>query len=220
MNIFKAFSQNVIKWWRVHVVYPIRLKYVKKGNRIVIQEEQVDEFGNVVTRDVDPKSAAAGAGNAGGSGANTASGTGAADGHGTGASGAGAPGASADAMEVLNRINSDKEAKRRQEIEQLRRKQEEEARIAAIMKAGKVDVNAFIAEGKHRAEEEASQHSQAPVMEFEDERAAAAAANSTEEQLRLAQEIMERLNREAAEDDAKKQAEIDAAKQAAKDAGL
>ena len=211
MNIFKAFSQNVIKWWRVHVVYPIRLRYVKKGSRIVLQEEKLDENGNVVTRDVDPESMVAANIGAGAPGTDDTS----------GASGrAGVPGASADAMEVLNRINSDKEAKRRQEIEQLRRKQEEEARIAAIMKAGKVDVNAFIAEGKHRAEEEASQHSQAPVMEFEDERAAAAAANSTEEQLRLAQEIMERLNREAAEDDAKKQAEIDAAKQAAKDAGL
>ncbi len=212
MNIFKALSQNVIKWWRVHVVYPIRLKYVKKGSRVVLQEERIDENGNVVTRDVDPESTVAA--NIG----DTASGEGDASG---GASGqAGVPGASEDAMAVLNRINSDKEAKRRQEIEQLRRKQEEEARIAAIMKAGKVDVNAFIAEGKHRAEEEALHHTQAPVMEFEDERAAAAAANSTEEQLRLAQEIMERLNREAAEDDAKKQAEIDAAKQAAKDAGL
>ena len=37
---------------------------------------------------------------------------------------------------------------------------------------------------------------------------------------RSAQEIMDRLNREAAEDEAKKQAEIDAAKAAAHEAGL
>ncbi len=217
MNIFKALSQNVIKWWHVHVVYPVRLKYVKKGRKVVVQEETVDQFGNVISKDVDPsfpqalrnpsadaQGAFGTAGAAGGSDLQQDA----------------VPGVSADAMAVLNRINSDSEAKHRDEVERLRKKQEEDARIAAIMKAGKVDVNAFIAEGRQRAGESASYLSEAPVMEFEDERAAAAAANSTDEQLRLAQEIMERLNREAAEDDAKKQAEIDAARKQAHDAGL
>ncbi len=213
MNIFKALSQNVIKWWHVHIVYPIRLKYVKKGNKIVVREETIDQFGNVISKDIDPEAPQKASDGSSSPGAADASGS--AD-----ARRETVPGSSADAMAVLDRINTDKETRRRQEIERLRRKQEEDARIAAIMKAGKVDVNAFIAEGRHRAEEDAAHQVQTPAMEFEDERAAAAAANSTEEQLRLAQEIMERLNREAAEDDAKKQAEIDAAKQAAKNAGL
>lgn len=105
-----------------------------------------------------------------------------------------------DPMEVLRRINEEKEEKRRKEIEKAKQKASEEARIAAIMNANKVDVNAFIEAGKAAKEEIAAK-------KVEEQR---------EEDLRRAQEIMDRLNREAAEDEAKKQAEIDAAKQEAK----
>lgn len=105
-----------------------------------------------------------------------------------------------DPMEVLRRINAEKEEKRRKEIEDAKKKASEEARIAAIMNANKVDVNAFIEAGKAAKEEIAAKKA-------EEQKA---------EDLRRAQEIMDRLNREAAEDEAKKQAEIDAAKQEAK----
>ena len=109
------------------------------------------------------------------------------------------PVVSGDAKAVLDRINSDREGKHLDEIEKAckeaeaaRRKAEEEARLASIMNANKVDVDSFIAQGKNAAQE----------------------AKEAEE-LKRAQEIFERLQREAAEDEAKKQAELDAAKAAA-----
>lgn len=102
-----------------------------------------------------------------------------------------------DAMEVLRRINEEKEEKRRQDVEKARKKAQEEARIAAIMNANKVDVDAFIEAGRAAKEEIASK-------------------KADDDALRRAQEIMDRLNREAAEDDAKKEAEIEAARQEAK----
>lgn len=107
-----------------------------------------------------------------------------------------------DAQEILNRINREKEEKQRQEVLRAQRDRDEKARIASIMSANKVDVNAFIQAGK------------AAVEEQKDEDAEAA---RKEEELRRAQEIMERLNREAAEDEAKKQAEIEAARQMAQE---
>lgn len=120
-----------------------------------------------------------------------------------------------DPMEVLRRINEEKEARRRKEIETAKKKASEEARIAAIMNANKVDVNAFIEAGKVAKEEIAAKRAEeqgkikATEVELERKR-------QQEEDLRKAQEIMDRLNREAAEDEAKKQAEIEAAKQEAK----
>ena len=102
-----------------------------------------------------------------------------------------------DAMEILRRINEEKEEKRRRDVEQARKKAQEEARIADIMNANKVDVNAFIEAGRVAKEEIASKKAE-------------------DDAIRRAQEIMDRLNREAAEDEAKKVAEIEAAKQEAK----
>lgn len=102
-----------------------------------------------------------------------------------------------DAMEVLRRINEEKEEKRRQDVENARKKAQEEARIAAIMNANKVDVNAFIEAGRVAKEEIANKKAE-------------------DDALHRAQEIMDRLNQEAAEDDAKKIAEIEVAKQEAK----
>lgn len=109
-----------------------------------------------------------------------------------------------DALEVLRRINDEKEAKRRQEIEEAKEKASKEAQIAAIMNANKVDVNAFIQAGKAAKEEIA-------VKQEQDEE-----KKRQQEELLRVQEIMDRLNREAAEDEAIKQAEIEAARQEAK----
>lgn len=106
-----------------------------------------------------------------------------------------------DALEVLNRINQEKEEERRREIEQGRQKAQERERIASIMNANKVDVNAFIAAGK--AAVEASGKKEEEQKKEEDER--------------RAREIIDRLNREAAEDEAKKQAEIEEAKKRARE---
>ncbi len=105
-----------------------------------------------------------------------------------------------DAMGVLRRINEEKEEKRRREIENARQKVSEEARIAAIMNANKVDVNAFIEAGKVAKEEIANKR----------------AEEQAQEERRRAQEILDRLNREAEEDEAKKRAEIEAAKEEAR----
>lgn len=106
------------------------------------------------------------------------------------------PAVTGDAAEVLARINSDREGRYSDEIEEARKKAEEErrkaeekARLDSIMNANKVDVNSFIEQGKSAAQEA--------------------------EELRRAQEIMDRLNREAAEDEAKKVAEIEEAKRQA-----
>ena len=137
-----------------------------------------------------------------------------------------------DPMEVLRRINEEKETARRKDIEKAKQKASEEARIAAIMNANKVDVNAFIEAGKAAKEEiaarkadEAARREAAEQKAKEVQPATAVQAaveaelerkKKQEEDLRRAQEIMERLNREAADDEAKKQAEIEAAKQEAK----
>ena len=102
--------------------------------------------------------------------------------------------AGGNADEVLNRILHEKEW----EIEKIRKQVQDEERVASIMNANKVDVNAFIEEGRSALKDK--------------ERSAA-----EEEYMRKAQEIMDRLNREAEEDEAKKQAEIEAAKQIAKE---
>lgn len=106
------------------------------------------------------------------------------------------PVASGDAEAVLNRINSDREGRHLDEIEKARRKAEEDARLASIMNANKVDVDSFIEQGRTAAKN-------------------AEADAKAEEEMRRAQEIIDRLNREAAEDEAKKQAELDAAKASA-----
>ncbi|MBO6114369.1 MAG: hypothetical protein J6P57_04860 [Lachnospiraceae bacterium] len=139
-------------------------------------------------------------------------------------------GTSADAMEVLNRINREKEEARKRAVEKQWKKRQEEERIAEIMNAGKVDVDAFIEEGRSMAAEKNDSVSKAESQSTggttatetvnSPETNEADTSGATDEQLRRAQEIIDRLNREAAEDEAKKQAEIDAAKQRAIDAGL
>ena len=104
-----------------------------------------------------------------------------------------------DADDILKQFESQKqreEEKKRKEIEEVRRKRQEEERIAAIMNANKVDVNAFIAEGKAIRETESEKKQQENTM-------------------LKAQEIIDRLNREAMADIEKEKAEIEAARQKA-----
>ncbi len=108
-----------------------------------------------------------------------------------------------DAQAVMDRINRERDATRLQALEEARLKAEEEARLASIMNANKVDVDAFIQAGK------------AAIQEKEQE--AASPSNEDKDAMARAQEIMDRLNREAAEDEAKKQAEIDEARKQAKE---
>ena len=107
------------------------------------------------------------------------------------------------ARQRAEQLRREQERIRQQEIERLRREQQEKERIAAIMNANKVNVNAFIEEGR-----EARLHE-------EEERKAGQLAEQEAENLRRAQEIIDRLNREAAEDEAKKEAEIAKAKEKA-----
>ena len=200
MNIWKAFSQRVIKWWRVNITSVFKLDYRKLRREQAQAANQTQTAGSQdisvsVPTDAEPETAGA-------------------------FHEAEIPeGTSADALEVLNRINREKEEARAQEIAVERKKREEEERIASIMNKNRNDVSAFIEEGKQMAEEAKD----ADAKDAEGEKAASSADPSEDEkaeQIRRAQEIIERLNREAAEDEAKKQAEIDAAKAAAHEAGL
>lgn len=108
-----------------------------------------------------------------------------------------------DAQAVMDRINREREEKRLQDMEKARMKAEEEARLASIMNANKVDVDAFIQAGKKAKEEKKQEESPS--------------ANVDADALARAQEIMDRLNREAAEDEAKKLQEIEEAKKKAQE---
>ncbi len=182
-QFFKFFSQNVIKWWHVHVVSVFKLNNNPEKETAPEGESTPEQAGTEGVESAPEE----GTGGMQHFGSNEAP-----------------AGTDADAMEVLNRINREKKEKEMAEIEALRKKREEEDRIASIMRSNKVDVNAFIEEGKNSIP--------AP--------APAPAASADDEAARRAQEIIDRLNREAAEDEAKKQAEIDAAKAAAREAGL
>ena len=213
MNFFKYISSNIVKWWQVHITPILHINNNKKGRGRF--EGGDGSLENQYAAEAAER-AVESAPNAG-SAMNSQVSDGAYEDQilqdSSGKSTINSDllnnkvpdGTSADAMEVLNRINKEKDEARKKAVENQWKKREEEERIAAIMNAGKVDVNAFIEEGRSKAAETTGE---------------ASTSDATEEQLRRAQEIIDRLNREAAEDEAKKQAEIDAAKQRAKDAGL
>ncbi len=104
------------------------------------------------------------------------------------------------AQEILDRLNreaAEEEAKKQAEIDAARKKAEEDARLASILKSTRRDISQYINEGMANREHIANAE---PKPEVDDD------------VLKRAQEIMDRLNKEAAEDEAKKQAEIEAAK--------
>lgn len=107
-----------------------------------------------------------------------------------------------DIIARLERERKEKEERKRKEIEETRQKVQEEERIAAILNANRVKVDSFIEEGKAGRKKVSDTQEDIP----EDERA------HRDEEMKRAQEIIDRLNREAAMDEAKKQAEIEAAK--------
>lgn len=112
-----------------------------------------------------------------------------------------------DPMKVLSRLEREKleeEQRRQKEIEEVRKQAQEKARIASILNANKVDVNAFIEVGKASCS-----NKRETTKELSDEEV------KKQEEIKRAQEIIERLNREAAEDEAKKKAEIEEAKRQA-----
>ncbi len=100
------------------------------------------------------------------------------------------------AMDFIERMNAEKEEKRKKLLEQA----QEQARINEILNANKVNVEAFIQVGKDAIQEKEEQKEKID-----------------DDVMARAQEIMDRLNKEAAEDEAKKQAQIEEAKRQAKE---
>lgn len=240
MNFFKYISSNIVKWWQVHITPILHINNNKKGRGRFeggdgsLENQYVADAAGRAVENLEHSNQAAMNQQAEGRDYSAGFDTNSIQGE-NGASGSQVnsdllnqtipDGTSADAMEVLNRINQEKDEARKRAVENQRKKREEEERIAAIMNAGKVNVNAFIEEGRSKAaENKESEEVAGTTNEAADSvdvaKDEAQGSDATEEQLRRAQEIIDRLNREAAEDEAKKQAEIDAAKQRAKDAGL
>lgn len=100
------------------------------------------------------------------------------------------------AMDFIERMNAEKEEKRKKLFEQA----QEQARINEILNANKVNVEAFIQVGKDAIQEKEVQKE-----------------TVDDDVMARAQEIMDRLNKEAAEDEAKKQAQIEEAKRQAEE---
>lgn len=119
-----------------------------------------------------------------------------------------------NAMDILKRLEEEKkeeERKKQQEIEEERRKAQEQERIDSIMNKNKVNVNEFIEEGMNGRSSTNTMHSDGKdIITGGDE-------EKKQEELRKAQEIIDRLNREAAEDEAIKAAEIEKAREKAKE---
>ena len=113
-----------------------------------------------------------------------------------------------DIIARLKRERKEEEERKRKEIEETRQKVPEEERIAAILNANRVRLDSFIEEGKAGREKVSDTREDIP----EDEKA------HSDEEMKRAQEIIDRLNREAAMDEAKKQAEIEAAKRQSQEA--
>lgn len=112
-----------------------------------------------------------------------------------------------DIIARLDRERREDEERKRKEIEVARQKAQEQERIAAVLNANKVNVDSFIEEGK--ASREKSENAKQADSDEDAVRRA--------EQMLRAQEIIDRLNREAAIDEAKKQAEIEAVRKQAEE---
>lgn len=186
MNIFKVITGNIVKWWQLTVMPILRIDNnqspqnganIQNPSAANVQSADSNKYSEAVASN-DVKSNAVSDKTVQDSSNHSEKNTVSPD--------------ALDAQMIMDRINREREEKRKQDMEKARLKAEEDARLASIMNANKVDVNAFIKAGK-----EAMEHKQ------------------EDEALIRAQEIMDRLNREAAEDEAKKQAEIEAAKQKA-----
>lgn len=179
MNIFKLITGNIVKWWQFKVLPILRIDNNSDGKN-----------------GVEPADYNVGSGmDAGGVSKKPAMDT-------VQETAVTKPDMT-QAESIMERINREKEEERKKLFE----KAQEEARLAAIMNANKVDVDAFIQEGKKAREEELAEQAQSHES----------STNSQQDAMSLAEEIIARLNREAAEDEAKKNAEIAAAREKAKE---
>lgn len=119
------------------------------------------------------------------------------------------------ANEVLRRLEAEAamdEAKKQAEIRDARKKAEENERLASILKSTRVDITGYINQGIANREKE-EKHLENDMTGNTVPDGSAASDNDV---MKKAQEIIDRLNREAAEDEAKKQAEIDEAREYAR----
>lgn len=177
---------NIIKWWQQVLLPALHINNDKRGKNRFSSDQQNENAYSGGIEDV-TNSVSAGVGTMGVNDYNSYENANNAE--------------KEDPLEVLNRIQQQKEQERQKDIERARQQATEEARIASIMNANKVNVDAFIEAGK-AAITDNNQEEQQEVAD---------------EDMQKAQEIIDRLNREAAEDEAKKQAEIEAAKQQARE---
>lgn len=193
-GFFQSMKGHLIKWWQIVIMPVFRLNNNRNSASETLQMDAVTTVPKkIMTEDVE------------GTGSNVDKKIGCIE---TEIDNQSQNNADSDTTDILRRFEQQKkeeEERKRKEIEAVRRKAQEEERIAAIMNANKVAVDSFIAEGK--ANRETQEELDAKNAEEE----------KKQEELRRAQEIIDRLNREAAEDEAKKQAEIAKAKEDAKE---
>lgn len=219
-GFFSSVKGHVIKWWQLVILPILHINNNEKNTQYTIQSQPMQEVTSVVRQSIQTTPSAMQEGD-----------TGFGNSEEDNSISASHEMSTEDPMEVLRRINEEKEAARRKEIDAAKKKASEEARIAAIMNANKVDVNAFIEAGKAAKEEIAAKRedelkrreaAEKKALEVQQANTVKATVDmelkkrKQEEDMQRAQEIMDRLNREAAEDEAKKQAEIELAKQEAK----
>ncbi len=122
-----------------------------------------------------------------------------------------------DAMQIAKRMEEERLSGQLAQVEKAKRMAHEQDVINHIMQENRVDVSSFVEEGMRMKQEAAYQSAHngkeapAALPQAED------AERKRQEELRLAQEVFERLQREAMEDEQKKQSEIEEAKRQAKE---
>lgn len=189
MNIFKVITGNIVKWWQLSIMPILRIDNNKPKRHSQDTQKVSEDDGQQTNRGMTGEEI-----NNENSSVNNMENN------------------ATDAQAVMDRINREQEEKRKRDLEKARLKAEEDARLASILNATKVDVSAFIQEGRKAMEEKEREEKEVEKSSLDD-----SSKNVDADALARAQEIMDRLNREAAEDEAKKQAEIEAAKQKAKE---
>lgn len=193
MNIFRIITGNIVKWWQLTVMPILRIDNNRPGHWK--KDSQQSETSN------QQASSAFGENVLSNSEMQSPS-SGFAESQSVSVANSSSPLEVTDAQLVMERINREKEEQRKKDME----KAQEQARLAAILDSTKVNVDAFIQAGKEAREEQLKEEQKEAVNDSPDADAMA-----------RAEEIIARLNREAAEDEAKKQAEIEAAREQAKE---
>lgn len=189
-GFFRTFKNHVIKWWRV-VFLPVF--HLNNNHSMTKKNQKMDEKEEIkIQTDKTKKNVGVSQDDLNGDDAFINSMNG-----------------SNDAKEILACLEREKleeTEKNRKNIEELQRKRMEEERIAKILNSNKICIDQYIERGKENREDASKE-----------ERELEAAEKKKQDDLRRAQEIIERLNREAAEDAEKKQNEIEEAKRMAEE---